>query len=121
MPNEIVAQHTPAPWTATIEDIGCDGQPSFVGYIRADNGHQEIAVLYTSAAGSQEANARLIAAAPDLLAAARAAFVYDNALHTAIRQRALFAEAVATCDDLDALYSDWQTKTVLAIAKAEGR
>lgn len=72
------------------------------------------------------ANARLMAAAPDLLAAAKAALVYD----AAIRHRGFIGKglepapglpgALATGADLDALYWDWQEKSAAAVAKADG-
>ncbi len=64
------ASHTPGPWTFNIRQAKadcCGAVTSSIGYVKADTGHIEIAVLYRHA--HQEANARLIAAAPDLLEA----------------------------------------------------
>lgn len=73
--------------------------------------------------GNAQANARLIAAAPDLLAACKAAMVY----HAAIHRRAETGEvlmrplgAIAEGLDLDALYDDWMSKAQTAISKARG-
>lgn len=72
----------------------------------------------------RDANAKLIAAAPDLLAACRAALAYD----ASIAGRAARGDCelrnegggIATGDDLDALYMDWITKAREAIALAGG-
>ena len=55
--------HTPGPWTIT--------RSSFITYIKADTGHKEIAVMYAESGVDKKANAHLIAAAPELLAAAK--------------------------------------------------
>lgn len=62
---------TPGPWTAEHRNVSEDGPPTFCGYImagpNADIHEREIAVLYGDV--DREANARLIAAAPDMLEA----------------------------------------------------
>jgi hypothetical protein len=66
-------------------------------------------------------NARLIAAAPDLLEACYAAMEYD----AAIKQAALEERNASTRKSwvggksLDLLYANWITKAFTAIAKAE--
>ena len=60
--------HTPGPWTVVTRHT----PNGVVRYIKADTGHREIAVLYED--DRQEANASLVAAAPDLLTALRAVY-----------------------------------------------
>lgn len=68
------------------------------------------------------ANAKLIAAAPDLLIACQAAIRYDESIAgKAIRGDVdLLATggAIAASDNLDALYADWIDKARAAIARA---
>ena len=67
----IDTKHTPGPW-----EIVCGGQPGDDGFtIMARNGHGVLAECWPPGVTAEErqtilANARLIAAAPDLLAAA---------------------------------------------------
>lgn len=113
-----MADHTPGPWHVAKGGLGRE--------IRADDG-PFIASVYdhTFTYGERNANAHLIAAAPELLDAARAALAYDAAIH----RRGFMGEVstagprehYATGDDLDALYDDWVTKARAAIAKAEER
>jgi hypothetical protein len=67
MKTETAVTHTPGPWTVGRPDYAADG----VAYVAARNEWstvpREIAVIYRAEA--QQENARLIAAAPDLLAA----------------------------------------------------
>ena len=90
---------TPGPWTVSRVET----EHGAICYIKADTGHREVAVLYTD--GEQDANARLIASAPDLLDALRA-FCGDY-------------EATPTTNDvsLKAAYRH----ALDVIAKAEGR
>jgi hypothetical protein len=68
-----------------------------------------------------EANARLIAAAPDFLVAARAAIAYDAAIESCANDPSKMASfCSAQGDDLDTLYVDWIEKSRAAIAKATG-
>ena len=65
-------EHSPGPWAFTIKDLGETGK---IAYVTADNGHDEIAVLYLNDTEERlEANARLIAAVTDLLEACTLAF-----------------------------------------------
>lgn len=102
---EKAAVHTPGPWkidpkTSTrIVGAGDRGIASAGGYFN----NQDSAAVYAE----NEANARLISAAPDLLAAARALFDAPHYDHFATRLND--AEMAA----LDALRA--------AVAKAEGR
>lgn len=104
-----MSNHTPGPWNA-------DEQPDAYGYgtIRpcdgtenGDTSAQPIATVY------EYANARLIAAAPDLLAALRAAVEY---LGCALAG----ANLKATGYDREAGVEEYQA-ALAAIAKAEGR
>ena len=93
--------HTPGPWHVGHFRNGCDivgPHGEDIGYVNASDGADE------PTSYPVEANARLIAAAPDLLAAARLAL--EEMVQT-VATRNSFTDAV---DALDA-----------ALAKAEGR
>jgi hypothetical protein len=97
-------KHTPGPWQLTR-----DNNLLLVGATGAGN----ICLTYTRVlTGDPEANARLIAAAPDLLEAARAAV---NA-KTNLRKRGFNANE----NDYKAMYRAEQMLKA-AVAKAEGR
>lgn len=72
-----------------------------------------------------EATARLIAAAPDLLAACSAALAYDAAIQRRVVDGAVnimaTGGAVAQGDDLDSLYEAWIVAARAAVAKARGQ
>jgi hypothetical protein len=101
------AQHTPGPWH--VVDLGLEHgtwvSATAEGYgIRGDGSHY----MQVCASAIGEANARLIAAAPELLAAAKLFVAYD----------------AATDDDHVAMmlnYADALEAAIAAIAKAEGR
>lgn len=59
------AQHTPGPWTIGEREQFIDGFPR----ILANNGKNGVATMLLWGSDVTNANARLIAAAPDLLAA----------------------------------------------------
>lgn len=84
------AQHTPGPWTRNRHDD-----------IHDANGDLVCGACGPEAA-DQEANARLIAAAPDLLAALSAAFIHERPSSPATKPA-------------------WWDLAAAAIAKAEGR
>jgi hypothetical protein len=67
------AQHTPGPWVADMHFATRNGGRTWVPVLRPGNDPVPIAVVHVSVDGygreESEANARLIAAAPDLLAA----------------------------------------------------
>ena len=68
-----------------------------------------------------EANARLIAAAPDLLEAAKAAVAYDEAIRGCANDPdKMSSYCTAGGDDLDTLYFRWLTLARAGIAKVEG-
>ena len=62
------------------------------------------------------ANARLYAAAPQLLAAAEAAIAYD----AAIQRYAVHGKSWVNGDDLDALYATWINAARASFAQALG-
>lgn len=108
--------HFPAPWncegefdaevsvtiSAADERVVCDVEP-----FCEDWTDEEIA------------NARLIAAAPELLECAQAGGRYSDALKK-YQDDGKFGVSV-TSKELDRLFEDWHDKTHAAIAKAEGR
>lgn len=60
------AKHTPGPWKVVNHVVGIDG----LAIMAPDAGYRYVAsALNISTDGYQEANARLIAAAPDMLSA----------------------------------------------------
>ena len=89
------AAHTPGPWTIL------PNTPHFVRAMHPTDGMQPVATVYHFD-GELEANARLIAAGPDLLAAARL--------------------AVEWAEQVPAPYRDWPHVAAAraAIAKAKG-
>jgi hypothetical protein len=62
-----IVSHTPGPWEASPRDVTRDQY--YINAYDGRNGYFGIATVVPSALGHGEANARLIAAAPDLLAA----------------------------------------------------
>ena len=67
------AKHTPGPWTAGNElNSERPGSVPVVALVRDSLGGRMHVAFVNGKAGEQEANAALIAAAPDLLAALRA-------------------------------------------------
>jgi hypothetical protein len=106
--------HTPGPWKIqrhTLADKEFSVGPATIAYDDVD--HDE-----------QDANAALIAAAPELLEACEAAIRYDAALQKRVVNGVInimdTGGAVAMGDDLDALYNDWIDKCGVAIRKARG-
>lgn len=73
----------------------------------------------TIATNLTEPQARLIAAAPDLLEAANAAIAYDAAIRSCGNSPdKMSSYCTAQGDTLDNLYSDWISRAQSAIAKA---
>ena len=103
-----MSQHTPGPWTIEPEHIDDEDGSYHEPVIMANDGMLIVAVIRVGT-GQDEANARLIAAAPDLLTAlveiakGEGRFSCDPLEH-----------ASNTIDDMKAL-------ALAAIAKAEGR
>lgn len=65
------SKHTPGPWT-----VGVDEQDHGRPYVKDAEGYVVCALIFEPGTGEPEANARLIAAAPDLLEALRACHDY---------------------------------------------
>lgn len=102
-----MSKHTPGPWEAVCNDVCVDGKILFLG-----TGED-----YSKRA----ANARLIAAAPEMLEACVAAMRYDEAIRgCADDPDKMSTYCTAQGEDLDALYMDWVGKAWRAIAKAKG-
>jgi hypothetical protein len=91
--------HTPAPWVSHL--TGYTGRAS-AKYVINDKKGRAVAHIKHSTISPMEANARLIAAAPELL----------EALNAIVKR----AEDPALCDDTDTLLRNART----AIAKATG-
>jgi hypothetical protein len=106
------ATHTPGPWEAASI------------YINQSDGSSDthIATASTYDVGEREAcaNARLIAAAPDLLEAVRAGGRYSDALRR-YQGHGVRGETIPGTDDLERLFRDWHDKGHAALAKVEGR
>lgn len=102
-------RHTPGPW---VVDVWCG---EF--HVETREGDTIVELLDQSEQG--EANARLIAAAPDLLAAARAAVEYDAAINQCANDPSVMSSfCTAQGDTLDTLYFAWLVAARDAIAKA---
>ena len=65
---EAAGEHTPGPWTAHLNFRGQNGSPDVW---QIDDEHDAVCTTQFCYAQNTEANARLIAAAPDLLEAAQ--------------------------------------------------
>ena len=115
-------KNTPGPWLVV------PGTPLMFGgsdAIIAEGIDDAVVCMMGHDMPEVDANARLIAAAPELLGACQAAIAYDKA----IRGRAQAGDfekldprgAIAEGVDLDTLYEEWITLSMCAIAKAEGR
>lgn len=98
-------KHTPAPWTL-LEN---DSEPcQLIG-----NGTIHIADIFATDFPAGAADARLIAAAPDLL---------TELEHTARNLRSMIHMLSVNTDAVDRkLLESWLARTDAAIAKAEGR
>jgi hypothetical protein len=115
-----MSAHTPGPWSKNglpRDFIGIETDDVYVAHVLRD-GH-------TPDGGPLQAvaNARLIAAAPELLAAAKAALAYDAAIWRRGQDGTYDTDplgAIAEGHDLDALYMDWRNKARDAVAKATG-
>lgn len=114
---KVLAKHTPGPWTVAFSGVANDDNTSLVSMITVPTGRRSVAVVAEVhdlnrgtqsapqfTAGEREANAALIKAAPDLLAALKLA---REAL-AEIEERE--DDVFVGMDEIDA-----------AIAKAEGR
>ena len=115
-----MSAHTPGPWV--VDDVmpvrrGIAKRYADVMVVAEQGGMPGIMVSCGTVEPRDHANARLIAAAPDLLAACDAAIAYD----AAIQRHAIKGKSWVDGDDLDALYLDWITKARAAINRTRGR
>jgi len=88
-------QHTPGPWVVGpgYSEDGFREVP--VGHPTALGTITTAVAIDTAGLGSQDANARLVAAAPELLAAARAVNDFINGVADAVEPFALVRAAIA--------------------------
>lgn len=105
--NEMTTKHTPRPW------LFDEGRDAITTHNRITNGETRIATVELGWAepleSEQIANARLIAAAPDLLAALKDA---RDTIHMLVNSRGFECEGTA---------EEWTVDFDAAIARAEGR
>jgi len=93
-------------------------------HVRGQNTPEIGAAVYSAAGdcvcgGLTYTDARLIAAAPDLLKAAEAAVAYDEAIRQCGNDPDKMAShCTAEGDTLDSLYSEWMVAARVGIAKA---
>ena len=113
-----MSKHTPGPWFVQ------DGYLTIYNLSEGTVGTTcAIAKVLREQPGDDqaEANARLIAAAPELLEACEAAIRYDAVIQTCANDPERMSSAcTAEGDDLDGLYNDWIRKARAAIRKATG-
>lgn len=100
-----VNEHTPGPWALKI-DPAADAHVT-----TSDHWHDRIAVVFNDSRRDFKANARLIAAAPELLAALRAAESTLMLVAMGTNEIARLEESVLAC----------AARIRAAIAKADGR
>lgn len=88
-------KHTPGPWKVGRLPLRLEVDENPIPLIYTHDGGLEIAQVRTSAPepGEREANARLIAAAPDLLAACKAALDMGDEFEAEKMIRAAIAKA----------------------------
>lgn len=118
---EMKMKHTPGPWELLpVEDRSIkhlcpvDAEKMSILTVVEQDGVKFAAVY-------KDADARLIAAAPELLAAAQAALAYDLAIAScADDPKKMSSFCTASGDTLDSLYFVWQEGARAAIDKATG-
>lgn len=93
----MTTQHTPGPWLAIVTETTGNGNPA-IWDIACKNGG-----IIAESIGHNQADARLIAAAPDLLSALNR-----------------FVDCMTENENGEKLYADWLSIARAAIAKAEG-
>lgn len=113
-----IEKHTPGPWA--VKPYSSD-----TGDFTVTSPSLPFIANTIGGTDQEHGNALLIAAAPDLLAACKAAELYDAAINRRAKtddvKRLDAGGAIAEGIDLDTLYHDWCDKAMSAIAKAEGR
>ena len=113
------AGHTPGPWRVG-ETFGAIVADSPVSGIRGSDNVEAYGGHLIAESVAQK-NRALIAAAPDLLAAANAALAYDRAIQACAGDpEKMSSFCTAQGDDLDALYFAWVDKSRAAVEKAQG-
>ena len=111
--------YTPGPWEHRVVSGGED--ILILAGAESPRAGREITLIRYAQEGEANANARLIAAAPELLEACEAAIKYDEAIRScANNPAALTSYGTAQGDSLDALYDEWMHKARAAIGNATG-
>lgn len=120
-----MSAHTPGPW----EEIPQHGAGPMIAHKYA-TGKQMNPIglrlvchilMRGNSMDEDQANARLIAAAPELYAACEAAIAYDDAIAACGNDpRQMSSFCTAQGDTLDSLYEDWIRKSTAALARARG-
>jgi hypothetical protein len=105
-------KHTPGPWIASDHFVERRGGRTYIPVLRPGNDPVPVAVVHIEVdgygRGEGQANARLIAAAPDMLAALRGAMVLIDTMSWPEHPSA----------ELDAVLTKRRTAVLAAIAKA---
>jgi hypothetical protein len=107
-----MTSHKPGPWSYTL-DVGGGGESFYIYPIEAtipntlldpddESENRDPEVFYAE----QEANARLTAASPDLLAACMAAYAEDTGLACADQLRQAIEKALSA-DEFEAWWADY--------------
>lgn len=126
--------HLPGPYVLGTEDISdmmsAPEGGKFVAIDAPAANHYAFAVVVVQVAGDApdadrtnrlEATARLLAASPELLAAANAAVAYDKAINACGNSPATMSSfCTAQGESLDSLYDEWIAASHAAIAKVAG-
>lgn len=114
-----MSAHTPGPWRVAMYLGGAWTVTS--SPLSEPRGGEIVEVVYGPNGGTSKANARLIAAAPELYAACEAAIAYDDAIAACGNDpRQMSSFCTAQGDTLDSLYEDWIRKSTAALARARG-
>ena len=118
--------HTPGPWE-WLEDKFNGG---YSGLVAPRTGEEVLFPNHRNEGDDgdawfedfpNEANAHLIAAAPELLEAAESAMRYDKAIRSCANDPDRMASyCTAEGEGLDTLYCDWMVKSFKALKKARG-
>lgn len=120
------ANHTPGPWETDEHEHDAPHQNIMVMHAK----NRTVCTVWIDDApctdfnSEQEANARLISAAPELLEAAEAGRKYYQALYRRAEGGEFFIDAGGALTegvDLDTLFEDWMHKSENAINKAKGQ
>lgn len=114
-------KHTPGPWKVKIEiNEYNDKEEPYVDGIYA--GQHKIVETDSGYYPPEMADALLIAAAPEMYAACKAAIAYNEALKSCANDPDKMSSfCTAEGDDLDLLYESWIRLSAAAIVKAEDK